>query len=108
MSATDIHQTTIPELPKPLEMGLPDMDLLSAPKKPKTAQRMNVTSIPIQLEQRETVGDLFEDTLVEPANEWKDPDEMLETIFFNKHNNLLYKLFIDGTWESLRLLPNRQ
>lgn len=108
MSATDIHQTTIPELPKPIAMPSPDMDLLSAPKKPKTAQRMNVTSIPIQLEQRETVGDLFEDTLVEPANEWRDPDEILEAVFFNKHNDMMYKLFIDGTWESLRLLPNRQ
>lgn len=93
MSATEVV-----DMPTPLEIFPPADTMENAPRKPKAA-RMNVTAIPFLLEETESIGDMFvpEDA---PTNDWKDPADFIEAVFYNEHNSTIYKMFMDGTWES--------
>ena len=73
--------------------------LTMAPKRMKKRR----TGVMMETTERESVSDLFNQTFVEEA-EW-DPNPMqnLERVFFDNNTNTLYKLFIDGSWEYLKL-----
>ena len=103
MSATDVLQTPMPEAvifdENTTSFVTPD-----APTKPKT-RPMNVKAVPFKMEEEDKLEDLFENE-VQPSNDWKDPNDFLEAVFFNRHKNLIYKIYVDGTWESLRVAPD--
>jgi hypothetical protein len=95
MSATEVA-----ELPVPIQVAVQeDTRVTRAPVKPKS-ERMNVTAIPFSMEETESIGEMLLPT-EEPTNEWKDPNELIEAVFYNKFNNKIYKIYIDGSWESL-------
>lgn len=75
----------------------------AAPMKPK-GPSMNVKAIPFTLKEEDSLENALEPETM-PENEWKDPNDFLEAVFFNRHKNLIYKIYIDGTWESLRVSP---
>lgn len=99
MSATDVMQTL--PMPVPFAEGSykkPD-PILMAPKRRATKRRI----VPMETTEKDSVSDLFEDTFVEEAEPWdKDPMKNLERVFFDNQTDTLYKLFIDGSWESLK------
>lgn len=104
MSAADIEQ----QLPVPTTPMYPTDDYLTrAPQRPRQ-ERMNVKAIPFNIEEKETVQEVFDTEPIEEvdaSNNWLDPEDFLEAVFFNRHKNMIYKLYIDGSWESLRVAP---
>jgi hypothetical protein len=102
MSATDIDTLPIPDI---TSMKLDD-GITNAPLKPRTTS-MNVKAIPYTVEEKEEVQEIFEEPVSElTTNKWEDPSEFLEAVFFNRHNNMIYKIYVNGTWESLRVSPD--
>lgn len=73
--------------------------LLMAPKKPKARATLEV---PTTTKETGSVSELFTETFVEEAPWDKDPMKNLERVFYDGQTDTLYKLFIDGTWESLK------
>lgn len=102
MSATDVDSIPLPPMVI-FDIDTPTDTVPAAPTKPRS-QRMNVKSIPFEMKEEEDMEDVFTQE-VEPENEWKDPNDFLEAVFFNRHKNLIYKIYVDGTWESLRVAP---
>lgn len=106
MSATDVMPMPLPVtlamLPQPPTEGF--LKTPGAPMKPRTVTRVGLKPVPIEVEEKESVSDLFNDTFVEESEAW-DPNPMasIERVFFDNNTNTLYKLFVDGTWESLKL-----
>lgn len=106
MSATDVMPMPLPVVlamlpPPPTENFLKTP---STPMKPKTTSRVEARAIPIEVEEKESVSDLFTDTFVEESERWNpDPMASIERVFFDNSTNTLYKLFVDGSWESLKL-----
>lgn len=74
----------------------------------KRVQERKVSPIPIQIEEVDSTETLLTEatTPLEDTTQTQDVMEHLERVFYDTNSNTLYKLFIDGTWESLKLLVN--
>lgn len=92
-------------MPVPEHVSEPSMSLINplqmAPKKPRAQRRLEV---PTTTTEKESVSELFTDTFVEEAQWDQDPMKNIERVFFDNNTNTLYKLFIDGTWETLKFV----
>lgn len=86
-----VAEPTTPTMPKSKNMAIAP----EAPLKPKARSRV-LHAIPFQLEEVESVADLFTGE-VEPRNEWIDPADILEHTFYK--DNKIFKLYTDGTWD---------
>lgn len=106
MAATQVNLMREESLPKPIPFNMDhttEQDpILSAPKKPKTTNRAKVE---MEVEQSDSVSGLFEETFTGMNEEWStSPMDKIERVFFDNATSTLYKLFIDGTWESLKFV----
>lgn len=90
-----------PLLPLPMFSSAP-MEVPSAPKKP-TPKQTNPKPIPFQVEEMDSTSEMFMLEQDTPAPYDTDIMNKLERVFFDDRTNMLYKLYIDGTWESLKV-----
>lgn len=72
----------------------------------KRIESRNVRPIPIQIEQVDSTNELLLEATTPSTEQFNEQDIMdnLEIVFYERKNNLLYKLFVDGTWESVKLV----
>lgn len=81
--------------------------IISCPPAPSTRRTESriVRPIPINIEEVDSVNELLTEATTPKETRPLEEEVMenLEIVFFDRGSNRLYKLFVDGTWEYLKL-----
>lgn len=99
MSATDV----MPQLPVPEAIaGYPQ-----TPKRRRTEYK-DVKPVPFQIEEVDSVSEMMQEAVTpSPAAYDEDIMNKMEKVFFDQNTGMLYKLYINGTWEALKLVSTQ-